>query len=273
MLMGAISCQTRLPNTVRIPENQLITLTDAAHEATPNIVLDVPADTLQKYIPTGKYNSAINAFFIRIDGKNILFDTGLGQKLVANLANIGVTPNDIDLIFLTHAHGDHIGGLLKDGKPVFPNAKVFINQLENDYWVKENNELYISVLKAYNERIIPFSLKYELKNPIIEGFDFITAIPAYGHTPGHTVYLATANDNYKVLIWGDLTHVMPLQMPLPKTSVSYDVNPHEAAQARIKIIDLAVNNHFPVAGMHIAQPAIGYVEHNGAGGYVFSGIE
>jgi glyoxylase-like metal-dependent hydrolase (beta-lactamase superfamily II) len=163
-------------------------------------------------------------------------------------------------------HGDHIGGMLQNKQVAFPNARVYINQREYDYWSKSNNQLALNVLNAYKDNIKCFDLgKAKTHQNILPG---IRAIAAYGHTPGHTMYLL-GEDEEQLLVWGDLTHAMAIQMPYPKVAVTYDSDPKQAIESRITTLELVSENHVPVAGMHIAYPAIGTIADNGKGGYEF----
>jgi glyoxylase-like metal-dependent hydrolase (beta-lactamase superfamily II) len=93
-------------------------------------------------------------------------------------------------------------------------------------------------------------------------------LATYGHTPGHTSFLIESKES-KLLIWGDLTHAMAIQMPYPQVAVTYDVNPEGAVQSRKAVLTYVSENHIPVAGMHIAYPAIGEIKSISDGGYQF----
>jgi glyoxylase-like metal-dependent hydrolase (beta-lactamase superfamily II) len=257
-------------------EYKIFLLNDVTREGNTDILISPDPDTLKKYIPNGTYTSVVNAFLVQRNDSNFLFDAGLGIKLLDNLAAHGVAPEKIHKIFITHCHGDHIGGLLKDEKAVFPNAEIYINKVEYDYWLKEQNPLFLSVIEKYNQLQL-FEFEYNYKEAYIESITMrlddmadITAINAYGHTSGHTMYLIGKPKN-QTLIWGDLTHVMPIQMPHPEYSVSYDVYPQEAAKIRQNILAYIANSNIRVAGMHVAS--MGTVSRNGASGYIFNPIK
>lgn len=96
----------------------------------------------------------------------------------------------------------------------------------------------------------------------------IFPIKVYGHTPGHTAFMVVS-DGERLLIWGDITHAMAVQMPHPEISVTYDVDPDAARALRLKILEYVAAHKIPVAGMHIAWPGIGTVE-KAAQGYEFT---
>jgi len=102
----------------------------------------------------------------------------------------------------------------------------------------------------------------------------VSAIAAYGHTPGHTMFLVESGGK-KLLVWGDLTHAMAIQMPRPSVSVTYDSDPVAAAEARKEVLKYVSENKIPVAGMHVAYPGVGGVETDpeNPGGYKFIPIK
>ena len=268
MLFSAVNGQIKSPSPTQNTDYQIFVLNDVNREINregmASILVNPNSDTLRKYTPLDTYPSAINSFLVQKGGENILFDTGLGQKIIENLASHGVSPDLVSKIFITHGHGDHIGGLLKDGKIVFPNAELYINRKEYDYWIKENNALFTQVAEAYKNHIQLFDIEKDTIDlqPDIQG------IAAYGHTPGHTMYLIGTGEN-QILIWGDLTHVMPLQMPHPEQSVTYDVDPVQAAETRQRVLKSVSESHLKVAGMHIPLPSIGKVNESKTIGYEF----
>jgi glyoxylase-like metal-dependent hydrolase (beta-lactamase superfamily II) len=100
----------------------------------------------------------------------------------------------------------------------------------------------------------------------------IQGIAAYGHTPGHTAFMV-GSSGQQMLIWGDLTHATPVQMPYPQLAVTYDVDPNQAVASRMKILEYIAKNNIPIAGMHIAFPGMGHVKANSEGGYAFTPLQ
>lgn len=202
---------------------------------------------LQKGVP-----SSISCFLLKSEGKTILLDTGLGapfSKLQEELQKAGVKPQELGLIYLTHMHGDHIGGLLKDGKVVFPNAKLFINRKEADAWQAMNSPqsaLPKQVLKAYKQQLHLFNAGDTLEGGVV-------TIAAYGHTPGHTVFQKDS-----ILVIGDLIHGAALQLKHPSYCPTFDMDPKAATEARLRILKYAREHRLTMYGMHL--PAPGFIK-------------
>jgi glyoxylase-like metal-dependent hydrolase (beta-lactamase superfamily II) len=235
-------------------------------------LIGVTSEMLKKYVPDGTYPAAVNAFLVRANDKTILIDAGFGRHLFDNLKSLDTSAEKVDIILLTHMHGDHIGGLIKDGKVTFPNAELYLPQPEHDYWMSnaERGRQAQSVIAAYKDKLhlfVPSETATEAKE-IIHG---IKAIAAYGHTPGHTGYLFEFAGS-RIFIWGDLTHAMAVQMPHPEVAITYDVNPEQAVASRKALLDYVAKNKIPIAGMHIAFPSIGTVKTDGKG-YIFNPLQ
>lgn len=251
--------------TFRVGEFEVTLLSEGQKENDTKILLDPDMEIVAKYAPNRKIPAAVNAFLVKMPNKNVLIDAGYGQELIANLATRHVKPEQVDLILLTHAHGDHVGGLVKDEQAVFPNAKIYMARAEYEYWTNEERRMgskhVRQMLKAYEGRIElfePGSLT-EGGTVILPG---IKAISTPGHTPGHTAFLVESKDS-KLLVWGDLTHAMVLQIPHPEIAVSYDVDPVQATATRKAVFEYLVKYNIPAVGMHVPYPAGGTLKKNG----------
>ena len=246
-------------------------LSEGQREGQTNILVGASEAMLNQCIPTGKYPSAVNAFLIRTPEGWVLVDTGFGRNVMTEMAALGVEPTDITAVLLTHMHGDHIGGMLREDAKAFPNAKVYMAQEENDYWMAagSNGAAQQKVLAAYEADLVLFSaqgIEAGEDNPeIIPG---IFGILAPGHTPGHSMFLVESMGQ-KMLIWGDLTHVMAIQMAYPEVAVTYDSHKDIAIASRYEVLAYVSQHKIPVAGMHIPFPGMGTIEALGMGRYAF----
>lgn len=253
--------------TTTIGDIEVSMLSEGQSESTPSILIGAVSKDVEAFIPSGKYPSSVNAFLLRMPDKIVLVDTGFGRKLFDHLADLGVSAGDVDVVLITHSHRDHIGGLLREDKAAFPKARVMIAGPEFEW-----SQAARTALAHYKDRvelIAPGSIDKSSSLP----FGGVRAIAAYGHTPGHTLFLIESKGQ-KLLIWGDLTHVMAIQMPRPDVSVTYDDDPVAAASTRKAVLQYISDNGISVAGMHIAYPGIGRVaaDPDQPGGYRFTAL-
>ena len=188
--------------------------------------------------------ASVSVMLVNRAGKNILFDAGNGNKdsqLMGKLAEAGVKPEAVDYTFITHLHGDHIGGLVKDGQRVFSQAKLYIPATELEAWTNREGgapQNVATLVKAYEGSLVAFTYTDALPCDI-------KALPAHGHTPGHTIYQL---DNQ--LIVGDIMHGVALQQVHPEYCARYDMNPEQAIESRKKVLELAKTQGLSLYGMH-----------------------
>ena len=227
--------------------------------------------------PDGSTPGGVSVFLLDTGSERILFDTGYGDAgspakgRLFDLMDSGVLPPEsIDYIYLTHMHGDHIGGLLRDGKRVFPASKIVVSKPELDYWTalaqkdpaNGSAAKVQEVVAAYEGDVLP---------PFAFGATLhvnITALDAAGHTPGHTAFRINGV-GASLLVIGDLLHAASLQFGYPEECASYDVDRQAAVASRKNILGMAAQEGIPIAGMHIPFPASGDVQVKDAG-FVFT---
>jgi glyoxylase-like metal-dependent hydrolase (beta-lactamase superfamily II) len=224
---------------------------------------------------------SVNAFLINTGSKLVLVDTGAGSlfgptvgKLMVNLKASGYTPDQVDEIYISHMHLDHVGGLVNDGKIAFPNAVVRAAQLEADHWLsdahlnaapKERKEGFENAMKQVNPYVVAGRFKPFGADAALE--PGIRAVAAAGHTPGHTAYVVESMGQSLVL-WGDTMHVAAVQFPDPSIVIRFDDDATAAAAARKKIFADAAQNDWWVGGAHLPFPGIGHLRTSGTG-YIF----
>lgn len=224
---------------------------------------------------------SINVYLLQYDTKRILIDVGSGElfgkyggKLTESLSQVGVKPEDITDILLTHVHDDHSGGLVVAGKKVFPNAIIHVHQAEIDFWLNAKNKKPVDKLQvgAASERFAAAENMLEpyLKSKQLLTFSkktdellpYITAIPFAGHTPGHTVYLLS-NKNEKLYFCGDLVHIGGMQFKQPFLADYFDVDIHGGAVKRKEFYESVALNKYLIAGPHISFPGMGHLKKVG----------
>ena len=215
----------------------------------PSLFPDAGEDLMKKLSLENGIPSSISTFLIESNGIQIFFDTGMGasdSRLLAGLHALGITPADIKYIYLTHFHGDHIGGLMKNDSVVFPHVEIYASKAEYDSWMKmeaEKNGQVVRAMNAYKDRLHLFAFGDTLPGKVV-------AMEAVGHTPGHTVFQAG-----KLLIIGDLIHGAALQLEHPEICATYDMDKQEAIKTRKKLLQYARENGLVIAGMHLPVPA------------------
>lgn len=191
--------------------------------------------------------ASISVFWAQTDTCSILFDTGNGlpdSQLLPCLEAQGVSPKEVEYIYLTHFHGDHIGGLMRGDTVVFPNAQIYASQKEYEAWLQMagKNNLVVKTMNAYQDRLHLFAFNDTLPGGVI-------AMEAIGHTPGHTAYRMG-----DFLIVGDIMHGVDLQLHHPEICATYDMDKDAAINARRYYIDYARTHHLTMAGMHFPVP-------------------
>lgn len=210
-----------------------------------------------------------NAFLINTGEKLVLVDTGMGGRLLDNLRAAGYRAEQVDAVLLTHMHGDHIGGLSREGKRVFANAAVYAERREAGYWLnaaasagdRKHFEQAHAMLDPYVD-----AQRFHTFDGAAQLFPGISAVPAYGHTPGHTAYRVESGGR-QLLLWGDTVHLAEAQFPRPDITISFDADPQAAFASRKRLMAEAARQGFLVGGAHISFPGLGHVSADGAGGY------
>ena len=222
--------------------------------------------------------TSINAFLINTGTKLVLIDTGTGGamgpttgKLLGNLRAAGYAPEQVDEIYITHMHGDHIGGLSSGDKPNFPNAIVRASKAEADYWLDpahlasaaaEAKGGFQTAQAAFAPYVKAGKLKsFDADGELVPG---ISSVDTHGHTPGHASYLV-ASKGSQLLVLGDLIHVGAVQFTRPSVAMKFDSDTTVAIAARIKTFDAAAKGGYWVAASHLSFPAIGHIRAEKSG--------
>ena len=238
-------------------------------------------------ISDSKAPTSVNAYLINTGSKLVLVDTGtaklfgpgLGQVL-KNLKASGYDPAQVDAVFITHMHGDHIGGLIDDaGKPVFTKADVYASKAECDFFLSE------AVAKKAPADMQPFfKMARDMAAPYIAAHKWknfedgvlpipgIKAIPIAGHTPGHTAF-EVSSGNEKLIIIGDMVHVAAVQFTRPDVAIEFDSDGKNAVSVRQTLFSSAAEQKVLIAGMHLPFPGIGKIRPDGNKGYIWVPVQ
>lgn len=214
----------------------------------------------------------INCYLVRGGGRAVLIDAGAGGfrqwggRLKANLLRAGLRPSEIDAILLTHAHPDHVGGLMDAGEAVFPNAELVVPHREVAFWQDDGNLsraperargnflVARQAFDGYRDRLRAFE-----GGEVLPG---ITAMPLPGHTVGHTGYRLDSGEK-SLLVWGDIVHFPQIQVPCPNVSIAFDQDALLAADTRSRLLDCVAADQLLIAGMHLAEPGFTRIQRTG----------
>ncbi len=217
-----------------------------------------------------------NIPIVNTGDKLIMFDTGMGTskafgpttgRLMQSLKEAGINPGDIDAICCSHAHIDHIGGIVDaNNKPLFPNAEVWLAQSDFDFWTDEGK--LGSPLKAFIEHarknLLPVRDRIKFFKDGQEFLPGVTAMAAPGHTIGHTVFMISSGGK-SFCFMGDLTHHQVLLLERPLMEFAYDSDPKQSAQTRVKILGMLAEKQIPVMSYHFPWPGFGNLAKAGEG--------
>jgi glyoxylase-like metal-dependent hydrolase (beta-lactamase superfamily II) len=219
---------------------------------------------------------------VNTGSKLVVIDTGTGEanfattkgasgQFHANLKASGIDRNNVDLVIISHFHGDHINGLLTaDNKPAFPNAEITVPVTEWKYFM-DDGELSKQtsdrmkgvfanarrVFDALGRKVTP----YEYGKELAPG---ITSVASFGHTPGHASHIISSGSS-KVFVQADVTNNPVLFARNPGWHAFFDQDGAVAEATRRKVYDMLVAEKMMVQGFHYPFPAVAYIEKTGNG--------
>jgi len=246
----------------RVGQFEVFMLVESERDGNTGILVGADESILRRFIPPQGFRHSANAFLVKTQEQNILIDTGTGAGgvIIDKIRSLGVQPENINAVLLTHLHADHFGSLQRDGNAVFPNAKIYLSARELEHFTVTNpNQGAVNALAPYRTQIVTFepgAISVERRPEILPG---IIPIAAYGHTPGHTIYLLESG-RARLLIIGDLLHVALVQFHVPAISATFDIDGPAAAVTRQQVLTFAATNRIPIGGMHLVYPGIGMLE-------------
>lgn len=234
------------------------------------------------FVPEGKdgLQTAVNAYLVNDGRQLILVDTGTAQcfgpglgRVLENLRASGYAPGQVDTVLLTHAHPDHLCGLLDaQGQAAYPNATVWLSQRDADYWLDPATETgadvparYRPLFKMARDAVAPYRAAGRLHlfadgAPMPDG---VRALASHGHTPGHTSYLFGDVADQQLLVWGDIVHYHAVQFADPSAAFEADADRVRATAARRDLMARSADQRWWLAGAHLPFPGIGHVRRDG----------
>src|ERR1700730_630916 len=225
---------------------------------------------------------AADTGFLVNSGKQLnLVDAGAGSwygggalgRLAGNLRSAGYTPEEVDLVLVTHLHADHVGGLTtEDGKRVFSNAKVYVAKAESEFWLSPE-----IAAKAPKDAQPFFQTAQVVAAPYIKAdkwhtfsgsetiVDGMQLVPLPGHTPGHTGY-EFSSKGQNILFWGDIIHLQNIQLQHPEVTAIFDIDQTAAAATRNQLLSRLAREDVLIAAPHTSLfPALGRLRKDGSG--------
>lgn len=268
MMLGDFEVTALSDGTVGLPVDQLLqrTTPEQVKKALARNFMGLPTET------------SVNAYLVNTGAKLVLIDTGAAGlfgptlgNLLANLQAAGYKPEQVDEIYITHLHPDHVGGLMSGDKLSFPNAVVRADKRDADYWLSAENlakapKELTGFFQGAQASVGPYVTAGKFK-PFDGGTELVPGIKSvatYGHTPGHAIY-EVESKGQKLVLWGDLMHVAAVQFPNPKVTIFFDTDQQKAYEQRRKAFADAAKSGHLIGATHLSFPGIGRLRAVGAG--------
>jgi len=250
-MLGAFEVTTLLAATRQLDEPHKIFGTNVSNE-------EFSKASRQANIPDDKVKFFFTPTLVNTGTHLVLFDTGWDAKGITHaLTSAGYTPDQVDLVILSHMHPDHIGGLMDGTAPTFPNARYITGSVEFDAWAKVSN-------KTFETRMRPLAEQTTMITGSDSVLPGITPFEAHGHTPGHMAYMLESNGQ-RLLLAVDFANHYVWSLAHPTWEVRFDMDKAQAATTRRRMLDMLAADKTPFIGYHMPWPALGYIETRGSG--------
>ncbi|MBI2726541.1 MAG: MBL fold metallo-hydrolase [Polaromonas sp.] len=268
MMLGDFEVTALLDGTLDLPVNRLLN-----HIEGPEVDKVLAAQSLKSPLET-----SYNAYLVNTGEKLVLIDTGAGNLLGPTLGNMlqnlkaaGYSPEQVDEVYLTHMHNDHMGGLMTGGQRAFPNAILRADKGDADHWfsaeemekARPGQKMFFTGAQA---SVSPYMKAgkfsaFEGNSMLAKG---IRSVVTRGHTPGHSVYVVESKGQ-KMVILGDMMHVAAIQFERPVVGIQFDSDSNVASVQRASLYEQAANDQAIFAASHVSFPGLGRVRKNGTG--------
>lgn len=247
--LGQFEVTTLLAATATWPDPHSIFGINATDE-------EFSALSAEANIPTDQAHFFFTPTVVNTGSELVLFDTGMNPEgLKKALESAGYTADMVDVVVVTHMHGDHIGGLMEGGVPTFPNARYVTGRVEYDAWAAMGDA-------TFDANMRPLADRTTMIEDGASAFSGHTAIAAFGHTPGHMVHLLES-EGKSLMIAVDFANHYIWSLARPDWEVKFDMDKTAAVASRKKLLDMMAIDKIPFVGYHMPWPAMGYVETRG----------
>ncbi len=271
VMLGEFEVTALSDGTVALPVDTLLTNTTKAKSD----------KTLARNFLKSPVETSVNAYLINTGTKLVLVDTGAAGlfgptlgRLAESLKSAGYQPEQVDEIYITHMHPDHVGGLMAGEKMAFPNAVVRADKRDADFWLSQANldkapaegkGFFQGAMASLNPYVAAGKFKpFDGNTELAPG---IKAMAAPGHTPGHSLYVVESGGQ-KLVLWGDLMHVAAVQFAEPSVTIAFDTDSKNAAVQRKRAYAEAAKQGYLVGSAHLSFPGLGHLRAEGKG-YTF----
>ncbi|MYM37794.1 MBL fold metallo-hydrolase [Duganella qianjiadongensis] len=259
---------------------EVTVLNDGTVDLPVNKLLKQPAEktdaALAKVFEHSPLETSVNGFLINTGSKLVLVDAGAASlfgptlgRLLSNLKASGYQPEQVDEIYISHMHSDHVGGLSSNEQRVFPNAVVRAGKLDADYYLNQANldkagpeakDNFLGPMVSVNPYV-----KAGKFQPIVANTELVPGVRSYfngGHTPGHITYVIESKGQ-KLVLLGDLLHVEAVQFADPGVGIQFDTDSKIAIAERKEAFAAAVKGGYLIGAAHLPFPALGHVRAAG----------
>jgi glyoxylase-like metal-dependent hydrolase (beta-lactamase superfamily II) len=226
------------------------------------------------FLPEKRFVNGFLPVLVETGDRLVLFDTGMGPMGRANgmgrlrerMGEAGYRPEDVDLVVLTHLHGDHIGGMMEASGPAFPNAKLALGRAEYDWWTSDEarNGAKKDGAALVAKNVAPLAGEATFLEQGDEVAPGIVAHEAFGHTQGHMIFELRFGDR---TLWhlADTANHYVASLQRPDWRVAFDHVPEQATATRKRVFGMIAEKREPFVGYHMPFPGVGFAEKAGEG--------